>query len=290
MASGSCLNCGKPLYPGGQFCGFCAAPVPPPPDSGGESDPGHGSSTSGMGAEVAPEAFGSPFAAGAVQGPGAGTQATAHALGIDRTTNLVVQERSRIGPGRFVVMDAVRAPLFTRVNESPGPAVALSIGRRPVPRPTWLGPSGGNPAHVQPWGLVDRQNGQQGTLEVERARFSLFSTLIDSSNTPLLPLSLPPRGFGGFTAAVALPAGGVLLTAAGKTCHGEQTILSRSGETVARVHRPSISLGDTLFVDLLGGSEPLSPVLLGFLIDRESHGEHAAGHPPVHPGPAGHRR
>lgn len=206
------------------------------------------------------------------------------ALGIARTRGFVVKREARTGPGRFLVMDAADGPLFTLVNEAPRPAATFWMGRRPPRRPAGFGVG-----QAQPWGLVDLQGASQGTLVVERSGVSLHATLVDPSNAPVLTVLVQAEGFGGYAATMALPSGTVLLTASGKLYHGEQAIVGPAGTMAARMHRPTLSVGETFSVDLLGDAEPLGPLLLAFLLDRESRSGSGVPHP-EHPGPAAHRR
>jgi len=243
MSAAFCSKCGKPVYPGGSFCGFCATPVAvanAPVDAG-------------------------PDASGAQSTGSSDLESMARALGAITVRNFVVRQEGNVNQPRFVVTDPTDRLLFVLQNTNVQARLALEIGGRP------RGTGGENFGAMSPtrtWSLVDGAGTPTATLAFQHGGSLGDATLDDISGSPLLRAHSDPQGFGGYSLTSSLPDGTPYIHSAGKINRGEQEYRDASGTPVARVHFPTVAARETIYVDLGGSGEPIGPVVLAFFVSR----------------------
>lgn len=241
MSGVVCSKCGKPIYPGGSFCGFCATPVP---------------------ALSAPVAEASSAASGAIAAS-SGLESISRALGLGSVANFVLRQEGSANLPRFAFTDPSHRALFWLQPATPHPRLAVRLGRgRKLDGGITLGAAG----QTRPWALLDARGLPVGTLVLQHAAAAGHATLYDASEGDVLNAQTESEGWGGYRLTSTLADGTPYLQSVGKIRGGEQEFRDGVGSPVARVHFPKLSAHDRLYVDLVGGADPLGPLILAFFV------------------------
>ncbi len=243
MSGQFCPKCGQPIYPGGSFCGFCATPIPaadtpPAPGTGPESAP-----------QSAP--------------PGVGS--IGRLLDLGSVANFVLRQEGSGPAPRFAYTTPDHGPLLWLQPAASHPRFGVRLGHG---LKFESGAGLGVAAQGRPWLLIGPAETPVGNLVFQHAGARGQATLYDVSEGEVLSARTEPQGWGGFRLTSTLADGTPYLQSAGKIRTGEQEYRDGSGALVARVHFPTISAHDRLFLDLVGAADAVGPLILAFFVHQ----------------------
>lgn len=235
MSGAFCSHCGKPIYPGGQFCGFCATPV---------------------------AATSAPAASPAGEPPGG----LSNELGLAGTRVWQLWRRSQSDGGLYDVLSESQQ-LLCRLQGIPShPRFSIHFGTRSgggLP----AGASGDARTHA--WVLTDPQGRPRATAMVQHAGAAGAARLVDAAEALLLSAQSVAHGWSGYELTVAGADGQPLLSSSGKIHANDLEVVDVGGSPVAALHRKSLTLGDHVSVEMLGVTVPVAVLLIALLLDRE---------------------
>jgi hypothetical protein len=254
MAAQFCMKCGQPLPAGAAFCAACGTPVP-----GGT--PVNAPTPPASAASAAPP-----------PPPAPARPPLSSLLGLEGVRSFLLQHQL-VGSGHsYRVMDHQKRHLFTarenvgqemRANflgQTAGGGVFSAFGSGLMPGAAM------NRSFV--WSLHDAGGNLQGTISIQITGGSAVSTLTDAAGAPLLGINIS-RGIASMTATAAYPDGRPALEAKGHLISHNFSLHDPSGAEVAKIHEAWASVRDTYNLDVAPRSDPLAPLILAIMIDRE---------------------
>lgn len=182
---------------------------------------------------------------------------------------LVQHERGSWGRA-YTVMTHEKRPLFT-LRENAGQELWASVGQNAMQAPSSSRLFGlmGRPAKSSIWSIEDVQRGVRGALEVQDHGSATVSTLVDSAGAQILAVHVQRGGLGELTAIATFPDGQPMYGTKGNLMRHSFTVHAPNGAEVAKIHEAFASVHDSYNLDLVAPVDPLSPLVLAILIDRE---------------------
>lgn len=282
MGAGVCVKCGKPLYPGASFCGFCATPVSEPAstpaDPAGETlepptypPPGPAATPEADQLWSFPVPGDSPGA-----DPLAGLSDELSLRGVAGFSTSWHESRT----GGLLVRHPGISQRLTVAGADGGVRFTLEHNASRLPRPTTVRLGGitlrfgavgvaGQAASYTPWEVQNATGTWKATLTLGPSQHGAFqSILTDTSEAPLLVLEVRPDGWTRLAADAALPTGEPLLSCGGGFRDSERIMQGPTGENLARMHHKSFGPLMSYGVAVLGAIAPMVPLMLAFVIER----------------------
>ena len=270
MPPSFCMKCGNAVPDGAAFCASCGSPVagagasPGPSPSGPVPD----GPISGPAAPPLAAGTGPPGVPAVTPIPIAPAPPLSGTLGLEGIRKFVLQHESVVGSRVYTVHTHEKRPLF-RLREDRGQELqALAQGGAAAALLNW-----GTPTKV--WVLVDSTGASQGRIAVRESPSNVQSMVLDSHGVPLLQVAVERR-LGGLQAQAASADGRSTLTAKGNLLGHNFSLHDGSGAEVAKIHEAWASMHDAYGLELTGGVDPVSAVIVAVLIDRERIEQEAA--------------
>ena len=249
MAAQFCMKCGTALPSDAGFCPSCGAPVP---------------STSPSSVPLPPAT--APAPAAGVPAPGVSPGAT---LGLEGRKNFLVQHQILSLGHSYRVMDAQKNHLFTVQGDTGQNLTGNFLGNMVGGgSDSYLGRYAARSVNMT-YTLVDAQGAVHGTILKEGGANQSTFTLSDASGQRWVTVHLARGLMGGIT-ATALDAGGrPMMRTSGNLIRHNFMIQDPSGRDLAKVHEAWVAVRDTYNIDMVGGIDPLYPLVFTILIDFE---------------------
>ncbi|HEV2166397.1 MAG TPA: hypothetical protein VGS23_05410 [Thermoplasmata archaeon] len=288
MAAQFCMGCGSPLAPNAKFCASCGTGVAAPPMS---APMGSGAGPAGMAAPPAapippPPTLSapappppSPAMSMSASPPTPPSPPLGEVLGLTGRRNFLLQHILLSGARNYRVLDHEKHPLFT-VKESVQQELQNSFQNGPFGQGMGMRMGGaGPPMPNMDWVVEDSSGNVRGNLRLQVSGNEAISTLSGSDGVPVLAVRIDRGLVGGLHAYVGFPNGPTMFETQGNLLRHSFQIKDPSGREVAKIHEAFVSVRDTYNLDLLGEIDPLAPLILAIVIDREKEASSAPQSP-----------
>lgn len=247
MAAQFCTKCGTALPSGAGFCPACGAPVP---------------SASGASAPMPTAAAPAPTPGAPAPGASLGAM-----LGLEGRKNFLVQHQILSLGHSYRVMDPQKNHLFT-VRGDTGQNLTGNFLGNMVGGDGYLGRYVARSVNMT-YTLVDAQGAVHGTILKEGGANQSTFTLTDASGQRWVTVTLARGMMGGITATAVDPGGRPMMRTSGNLIRHNFMIQDSSGRDLAKVHEAWVAVRDTYNIDMVGGIDPLYPLVFTILIDFE---------------------
>jgi uncharacterized protein YxjI len=272
MASRFCAQCGKPVATDSQFCASCGAQLP----AAGLAAPATTSPAPPNASVSSPVAAAAPPAPAQAPAPAAPAETMGtlgSALGVEGTRAFHLQHQLLSGGRNYRVLNHEKRHLFT-VTENVREELMANFLRRATPPPSGLQFGVVGPVtRSYAWVVADASGSPRASISIQMTGNSTVSTLADANGNPLFGVQVERGMMGGLTATAQYSDGSGSLTAHGNLLRHNFLLKDASGGEAAKIHEAWASVRDTYNLDLVGAGEPLGPLLLAILIDREKEAE-----------------
>jgi zinc ribbon protein len=256
MAAQFCSNCGVALPTGARFCLSCGNPIP------GAAAPA---------SPAPPQAVGypsSPPVAAPSPPPPSSLPSLGQVLGLEGCRNFLLQHQWFTQGRNYRVLNHEKRHLFT-VVENAGQELWANLFQSRQPPKMGFSVQFGAAPRTFVWAIDGPNRTRPGLIQIQMHGMSAEASVVDAAGTPVLSIHIKKGMMGGLDATAAFPDGRPMFEAKGNLLRHSFQMLDPSGQAIAKIHEAFISTRDTYNIDVVGPVDPLYPLLLAVMIDRE---------------------
>jgi hypothetical protein len=187
---------------------------------------------------------------------------------LEGSRNFLLQHQWFSQGRNYRVLDHEKRHLFT-VVENAGQELWANLFRARQPPPTGLSIQFGASPRTFIWAIEGPDKTRPGLIQIQIHGMSAVASVVDAAGTPVLSIQTKKGMRGGLDATAAYPDGRPMFEAKGNLLRHSFQMHDPAGQVIAKIHEAFITTRDTYNLDVLGPIDPLYPLLLAVMIDRE---------------------
>ena len=189
-------------------------------------------------------------------------------LGLEGSKQFLVQHQWFSEGRNYRVLNHEKRHLFTIV-ENAGQELWANLFHSQQPPKMGFSVQFGASPHTFIWAIDGPNRTRLGLIQIQIHGMSVVASVVDTSGTPVVSIHIKKGMMGGLDATAAYPDGRPMFEAKGNLLRHSFQMHDPSGGVIAKIHEAFVTTRDTYNLDVVGNVDPLYPLLLAIMIDRE---------------------